>query len=91
MTRSIASWLANMLSGRNRTPQRQYRRHPGPRIAPELRGDCARLGHIGPGTAHRGDPTIVYVLSGVRTNHDDEGIAEDSHPGQVFPEFGPHS
>jgi quercetin dioxygenase-like cupin family protein len=54
------------------------------------RAEIAPGGHIGL-HSHRGDPTIVYVLSGVLTNHHDDGTTEDFHPGQVFPEFGPHS
>ena len=51
------------------------------------RAEIAPGGHIGL-HSHRGDPTIVYVLSGVLTNHHDDGTTEDFHPGQVFPEFG---
>ena len=47
-------------------------------------------GHIG-FHSHRGDPTIVYMLSGVLTNHHDDGTAEEFRPGQVFAEFGPRS
>jgi quercetin dioxygenase-like cupin family protein len=39
--------------------------------------------------SHQGDPTIVYVLGGVLTNHHDDVTAEDFRPGQAFPEFGP--
>jgi quercetin dioxygenase-like cupin family protein len=45
-------------------------------------------GHIGL-HSHQGDPTIVYLLSGVLTNHHDDGTTEEFHPGQVFAEFGP--
>jgi quercetin dioxygenase-like cupin family protein len=45
-------------------------------------------GHIGL-HGHRGDPTIVYVLSGVLTNHHDDGTAQQFHPGEAFAEFGP--
>ena len=45
-------------------------------------------GHIGL-HSHQGDPTIVYLLSGVLTNHHDDGTTEDFSPGQVFAEFGP--
>src|SRR5437868_4980696 len=41
--------------------------------------------------SHQGDPTIVYVLEGVLTNHHDDGTTEESRPGQVFAEFGPRS
>ena len=47
-------------------------------------------GHIGL-HSHRGDPTIVYVLEGVLTNHRDDGITEEFRSGQVFAEFGPRS
>jgi len=47
-------------------------------------------GHIGLHT-HQGDPTIVYVLAGVLTNHHDDGTTEQFRPGQVFVEFGPRS
>jgi quercetin dioxygenase-like cupin family protein len=44
-------------------------------------------GHIGL-HSHRGDPTIVYLLSGVLTNHHDDGTTEEFHPGAAFAEFG---
>ena len=47
-------------------------------------------GHIGL-HSHQGDPTIVYVLAGVLTNHHDDGTTEQFRPGQVFAEFGPRS
>jgi quercetin dioxygenase-like cupin family protein len=47
-------------------------------------------GHVGL-HSHRGDPTIVYMLSGVLTNHHDDGTTEEFHSGQVFAEFGPRS
>jgi quercetin dioxygenase-like cupin family protein len=47
-------------------------------------------GHVGM-HSHRGDPTIVYMLSGVLTNHHDDGTIEEFHPGQVFAEYGPRS
>jgi quercetin dioxygenase-like cupin family protein len=47
-------------------------------------------GHIGL-HSHRGDPTIVYLLSGVLTNHHDDGTTEEFHPGQVFAESGPRA
>src|SRR5215469_18196795 len=47
-------------------------------------------GHIGLHT-HQGDPTIVYVLAGVFTNHHDDGSTQEVRPGQVFAEFGPRS
>jgi quercetin dioxygenase-like cupin family protein len=47
-------------------------------------------GHVGLHT-HQGDPTIVYLLSGLLTNHHDDGTAERFHEGQVFAEFGPRA
>ena len=47
-------------------------------------------GHIGL-HSHQGDPTIVYVLEGVLTNHHDDGTTEDFGPGEAFAEFGPRS
>jgi quercetin dioxygenase-like cupin family protein len=47
-------------------------------------------GHIGL-HSHQGDPTIVYVLEGVLTNHHNDGTTEEFRPGQVFAEFGPRS
>jgi quercetin dioxygenase-like cupin family protein len=47
-------------------------------------------GHIG-FHSHQGDPTIVYLLSGVLTNHHDDGTIEEFHPGEFFSEFGPHA
>ena len=57
----------------------------------ELRLSRATLapgGHIGL-HSHRGDPSIVYVLSGVLTNHHDDGTTRQFGEGQVFAEFGP--
>jgi quercetin dioxygenase-like cupin family protein len=47
-------------------------------------------GHIGL-HSHHGDPTIVYVLEGVLTNHHDDGTTEEFRAGQAFAEFGPQS
>jgi len=47
-------------------------------------------GHIGL-HSHHGDPTIVYMLSGMLTNHHDDGTTEEFRPGQAFAEFGPGS
>jgi quercetin dioxygenase-like cupin family protein len=47
-------------------------------------------GHIGLHN-HQGDPTIVYLLSGVLTNHHDDGTIEEFHPGEAFAEFGPRA
>jgi len=41
--------------------------------------------------SHRGDPTIVYMLSGVLTNHHDDGTTEEFHAGEAFAEYGPRS
>jgi quercetin dioxygenase-like cupin family protein len=54
------------------------------------RATIAPGGHIGL-HSHQGDPTIVYVLAGVVTNHHDDGTTEQFRPGQVFAEFGPRS
>ena len=54
------------------------------------RAVVASGGHIGL-HSHRGDPTIVYVLDGVLTNHHDDGTTEEFRAGQVFAEFGPRS
>src|SRR5438309_9668822 len=59
--------------------------------ARELRLSSAVIapdGHVGL-HSHRGDPTIVYMLSGVLTNHHDDGTTEEFRSGQVFAEFGP--
>jgi quercetin dioxygenase-like cupin family protein len=47
-------------------------------------------GHVGL-HSHRGDPSIVYILSGVLTNHHDDGTTEEFRAGQVFSEYGPRS
>jgi quercetin dioxygenase-like cupin family protein len=54
------------------------------------RAGVAPGGHIGL-HSHQGDPTVVYVLSGVLTNHHDDGMIEEFRAGQVFAEFGPRS
>jgi len=54
------------------------------------RATVAPGGHIGL-HSHQGDPTIVYVLAGVLTNHHDNGTTEEFRQGQVFAEFGPRS
>ena len=54
------------------------------------RASVAPGGHIGL-HSHQGDPTIVYVLSGVLTNHHDDGAIEEFRSGQSFAEFGPRS
>jgi quercetin dioxygenase-like cupin family protein len=52
------------------------------------RATVAPGGHIGLHN-HGGDPTIVYVLAGILTNHQDNGTTEEFRSGQVFAEFGP--
>jgi len=52
------------------------------------RATVAPSGHIGL-HSHQGDPTIVYVLGGILTNHHDDGTTEEFRAGQVFAEFGP--
>ena len=47
-------------------------------------------GHIGL-HSHQGDPTIVYLLSGVLTNHHHDGTTEEFHAGEAFAEFGPRA
>jgi quercetin dioxygenase-like cupin family protein len=47
-------------------------------------------GHIGL-HSHQDDPTVVYMLAGVLTNHHDDGTTEDLRAGQAFAEFGPKS
>jgi quercetin dioxygenase-like cupin family protein len=45
-------------------------------------------GHV-PVHSHQGDPTIVYVLSGVLTNRHMDGTVRQYRAGEVFAEFGP--
>jgi quercetin dioxygenase-like cupin family protein len=47
-------------------------------------------GHIGL-HSHVDDPTVVYLVSGVLTNHHDDGMTEELRAGQSFAEFGPKS
>jgi quercetin dioxygenase-like cupin family protein len=47
-------------------------------------------GHIGL-HSHVDDPTVVYLVSGVLTNHHDDGATEELRAGQAFAEFGPKS
>lgn len=54
------------------------------------RATIAPGGHVGLHT-HQGDPTIVYLLSGVLTNHQDDGTTEKFRADQVFTEFGPRA
>jgi quercetin dioxygenase-like cupin family protein len=50
----------------------------------------APSGHIGL-HSHADDPTLVYLVSGVLTNHHDDGSTEELREGQSFAEFGPKS
>jgi quercetin dioxygenase-like cupin family protein len=45
-------------------------------------------GHIGL-HSHVDDPTVVYMLAGVLTNHHDDGTTEELRAGHAFAEFGP--
>jgi quercetin dioxygenase-like cupin family protein len=54
------------------------------------RVEIAPRGHIGL-HSHQDDPTVVYVLSGVLTNHHDDGMMEEIGAGRAFAEFGPNS
>jgi quercetin dioxygenase-like cupin family protein len=54
------------------------------------RATVAPGGHIGL-HSHQGDPTIVYILDGVLTNHHDDGTTQEFRSGEVFAEFGPRS
>ena len=44
-------------------------------------------GHIGL-HSHQGDPTIVYMLSGVLTNHHDDGSTREFGPAKSSPSSG---
>jgi quercetin dioxygenase-like cupin family protein len=54
------------------------------------RATIAPGGHIGL-HSHQRDPTIVFLLSGMLTNHHDDGTTEMFREGQVFAEFGPRA
>ena len=54
------------------------------------RATIAPGGHVGL-HSHQGDPTIVYMLSGVLTNHHDDASVQEVHAGEAFAEFGPRS
>src|SRR5947207_11185850 len=49
------------------------------------RATIAPGGHVGL-HSHQRDPTIVYLLSGMLTNHRDDGTTEMFREGQVFAE-----
>jgi quercetin dioxygenase-like cupin family protein len=54
------------------------------------RATIAPGGHVGL-HSHQHDPTIVYLLSEMLTNHRDDGTTEMFREGQVFVEFGPRA
>jgi quercetin dioxygenase-like cupin family protein len=47
-------------------------------------------GHIGL-HSHADDPTVVYLVDGLITNHHADGSTEELRAGQAFAEFGPTS
>jgi quercetin dioxygenase-like cupin family protein len=63
---------------------------PGDRELRLSRVTVAPHGHIGL-HSHEDDPTVVYVLAGVITNHHDDGTTNEVQAGQAFAEFGPRS
>jgi quercetin dioxygenase-like cupin family protein len=63
---------------------------PGDRAMRLSHVTIAQGGHIGL-HSHIDDPTLVYLVSGVLTNHHDDGSTEELHAGQAFAEFGPKS
>lgn len=54
------------------------------------RATIAPGGHVGL-HSHQGDPSIVYILSGVLTNHHDDGTTREFRAGESFAEFGPRA
>jgi quercetin dioxygenase-like cupin family protein len=54
------------------------------------RVNIAPRGHIGL-HSHQDDPTVVYLLTGVITNHHDDGTTDEIRAGQAFAEFGAKS
>src|SRR5438094_8152645 len=52
------------------------------------RATIAPGGHVGPHSP-QGDPPIGYLLSGVLTNHHDDGTMEGFPEGHLFPQHGP--
>jgi len=62
---------------------------PGDRELRLSRVTVAPHGHIGL-HSHEDDPTVVYVVSGVLTNHHD-GTTNEVRAGEAFAEFGPKS
>ena len=63
---------------------------PGDRELRLSRVNVAPHGHIGL-HSHADDPTVVYVVSGVLTNHQDDGTTNEVRAGEAFAEFGPKS
>ena len=63
---------------------------PGDRELRLSRVTVAPHGHIGL-HSHEDDPTVVYVVSGVLTNHHDDGTTNEVRAGEAFAEFGPKS
>jgi quercetin dioxygenase-like cupin family protein len=63
---------------------------PGDRELRLSRVTVAPHGHIGL-HSHEDDPTVVYVVSGVLTNHHDDGTTNEVRAGDAFAEFGPKS
>jgi quercetin dioxygenase-like cupin family protein len=63
---------------------------PGDRELRLNRVTVAPHGHIGL-HSHEDDPTVVYVVSGVLTNHHDDGTTNEVRAGEAFAEFGPKS
>ena len=61
---------------------------PGDRELRLSRVTVAPHGHIGL-HSHEDDPTVVYVVSGVLTNHHDDGTTNEVRAGEAFAEFGP--
>jgi len=61
---------------------------PGDRELRLSRVTVAPHGHIGL-HSHIDDPTVVYVVSGVLTNHHDDGMTNEVRAGEAFAEFGP--
>src|SRR5437763_13773131 len=45
-------------------------------------------GHVGV-HSHSGDPTIVYMMSGLLTHYHEACTTEKCHPGQVINEYRP--
>ena len=63
---------------------------PGDRELRLSRVTVAPHGHIGL-HSHEDDPTVVYVVSGVLTNHHDDGTTNEVRAGDAFAEFGAKS